>query len=89
MGAVVGLLPGRELLPAAPVGHPDGAAGASVGFVRPAGRAGLAQSVGDAVGAGRAEVVDRTGQRREAQISFPDGSARTWTFMPCRLCLSE
>jgi hypothetical protein len=62
VGAVDGLLARGEVVPAAAVGHEDGAASALIALVSPARDAGVRQDVDDAVGAGGLDVVHGTGR---------------------------
>jgi hypothetical protein len=62
MRGVNGPLAGGQTPPAAAEGDADGAAGALITLVRPAGQAGIGQGVDDAVGTGGFDVVDGAGQ---------------------------
>jgi hypothetical protein len=62
VGPVDGLLADGQFVPPATVGRADCAACALVALVRPAGDAGLGESVDDAVLAGGPDVLDGAGQ---------------------------
>lgn len=87
VGSVYGLLAGGERLPSAAERDPDGAVGALVPPVRPAGDAGLVEGVDDAVFAGCPYVVDGSWQCGRGPQQPAERIGDDLTFMTCFLCL--
>lgn len=89
VGDIDGLLTDGEVAVFATEGHPYGAASALVALVAVANQAELGLGIDDAVGASRLHVVHSARRAEEAHSRRPNGSARTWTSVPCLRCLPE
>lgn len=86
---VDGLLAAGQVLEAASVGHAGGRSGTLVAIVRAAVDVRLGEGVEDPCSRAARMSWTATGRAGEAHSSRPAGSARTWMFIPCFLCLPE
>lgn len=89
VGPVHRLLTGGQGLPPPPARGMDRAVGTPVALVGPARDVGLGEGVDEPCSRAARTSWTAPGKAGEAHSSWPKGSARTCTFIPCLLCFPE